>query len=61
LTGGSGTSSAVAHDDWRLGALVLIGTEPPAHYERVLVRCFRVQTLCQLQVHGLLLVAAVDC
>jgi hypothetical protein len=39
----TGTSPTVAHDGWHLGALVLVITERPTHYERVLVRCSRVQ------------------
>ncbi len=42
-------------------ALVLVTTERATHYDGVLVRCSRVQTPRQLQVHRLLLRAAVDC
>jgi hypothetical protein len=54
-------SSAVAHDGWHLGALVLVIIQRPKHYERVLVLCSGVQIPRQLHVQGLLLVAAAGC
>src|SRR5208283_3086442 len=47
LTGRSdatGTSSAVAHDGWRLGALVLVTTQRPTHYECVTCVARRIQS-----------------
>ena len=45
LAGRSGTSSAVSHKGWDLGALVLVIIQRLTHYERVTSVARRVQTL----------------
>ena len=57
----TGTSPAVAHDGWRFGALVLVITQRPTHYEGVPVLCSRVQSPRKLYVRRLLLVVIVGC
>jgi len=50
-----------AQSGWRLGAQVLVTNQRPTHYERVLVRCSRLQSLPELHVRRLLLVVIVGC
>ena len=50
-----------AQSGWRLGARVLVTNQRPTHYERVPVRWSRLQSLCKLRVHKLLLMAIAGC